>query len=79
MSIYTIGTFYNARDVAQVQSEATQKKMLLRSGTGGLTMAEWICETCIYFPPSSCDGKPCCMCEPDDPIFSCYRREEEQT
>lgn len=20
------------------------------------------CDLCIYSPPSSCDGKPCCMC-----------------
>lgn len=41
-SICTIGTFHSVRDVGPVQSEATQKKMLLRSGTGGLTMAECI-------------------------------------
>lgn len=20
------------------------------------------CDVCMYSPPSSCDGKPCCMC-----------------
>lgn len=24
----------------------------------------WICESCIYYPHSSCDGKPCCLCDP---------------
>ena len=39
-SICTIGTSHSVRDVGPVQSEATQKKMLLKSGTGGLKMAE---------------------------------------
>ena len=30
------------------------------------------CETCKYYPPSSCDGKPCSVCEPDDVHRSCY-------
>jgi hypothetical protein len=41
-SICTIGTSHSVRDVGPVQSEATQKKMLLKSGTGELTMAEYI-------------------------------------
>ena len=36
-------------------------------------MAEWICETCVYDPPSACDGKPCCMCDPNDPMLNCYQ------
>ena len=39
-SICTIGTSHSVRDVGPVQSEATQKKMLLKSGTGGLTMVD---------------------------------------
>lgn len=39
-SICTIGTSHSVKDVGPVQSEATQKKMLLKSGTGGLTMDE---------------------------------------
>ena len=34
-SICTIGTFHSVRDVELVQNEDTQKKMLLRNGTGG--------------------------------------------
>lgn len=34
-------TDHSVRDVGPVQSEVTQKKMLLKSGTGGLTMAEY--------------------------------------
>ena len=41
-SICTIGTSRSVRDVGPVQSEATQKKMLLKNGTGGLTMEEYI-------------------------------------
>lgn len=39
-------------------------------------MAEWICESCVYYPPSSCDGKPCCMCDTDDPLLNCYCENE---
>ena len=39
-------------------------------------MYEWICESCVHYPPSSCDGKPCCMCDPDDPMLNCYQRKE---
>ena len=41
-SICTIGTSHNVSDVGPVQSEATQKKMLLRNGTGGLKMDDFI-------------------------------------
>ena len=41
-SICTIGTSHSVRDVGPVQSEATQKKMLLKSGTGGLKMAKYL-------------------------------------
>lgn len=39
-------------------------------------MSEWICESCIYYPPSSCDGKPCCVCDPADPALNCYCKNE---
>ena len=42
-NICTIGTFRNVRNVGLVQSEATRKKMLLKSGIGGLTMATVKC------------------------------------
>lgn len=38
---------------------------------------EWICESCIYYPPSSCDGKLCCMCDTDDPYSNCYCKKED--
>lgn len=34
------------------------------------------CETCIYYPPSSFDGKPCCMCDTSDPCLNCYCEKE---
>ena len=37
----------------------------------------WICETCRYYPPSACDGKPCCACNPEDPLLDCYEEKEE--
>ena len=41
-------------------------------------MSEWICESCIYYPPSLCDGKPCCMCDTDNPMLNCYSKKEEE-
>lgn len=40
-------------------------------------MSEWICESCIYYPPSSCDGKLCCICDTDDPMLNCYSKRED--
>lgn len=41
-------------------------------------MSEWICESCIYYPPSSCDGKPCCVCDPYEPTMNCYCKKEKE-
>ena len=41
-------------------------------------MAEWICETCKHYPPSSCDGKPCSFCNPDDWRMNCYDKREDE-
>lgn len=37
----------------------------------------WDCETCMYYPPSSCDGKPCSVCDTSDPFLNCYSEREE--
>lgn len=50
-------------------------------------MAEYIdrdalmlrCESCIHYPPSAADGKPCCFCDPIDPLLNCYQRKEDDT
>lgn len=34
------------------------------------------CELCTHYPPSACDGKPCCVCNPDDPHLNCYEEKE---
>lgn len=39
-------------------------------------MNNWICESCTYYPPSSCDGKPCCICDTDEPMLNCYQMKE---
>lgn len=31
------------------------------------------CGTCVFYPPSACDGKPCCACDTDDALFNCYQ------
>ena len=34
------------------------------------------CQTCIYYPPSSCDGKPCTQCDPESQFQNCYVKKE---
>lgn len=34
------------------------------------------CKTCVYYPPSSCDGKPCTQCDITNPFLTCYREKE---
>ena len=41
-------------------------------------MGEWICETCIHYPPSSADGKPCCFCDTLDTLLNCYCKKENR-
>jgi len=33
---------------------------------------EYKCESCVYNPPSSCDGKPCTQCDTRNPLTNCY-------
>lgn len=35
------------------------------------------CEYCIHYPPSVADGKPCCFCDPIDPLLNCYQRKDD--
>ena len=35
------------------------------------------CETCVYYPPSCLDGKPCCVCDPSDPLLNCYQERKD--
>lgn len=35
------------------------------------------CEACIHYPPSAADGKPCCFCDPIDPLLNCYQRKDD--
>ena len=39
-----------------------------------LEATEYRCETCAHFPPSSTDGKPCRMCDPDNPVLNAYQK-----
>ena len=36
-----------------------------------------LCNSCRWSPPSSSDGKPCCACDPSDPLTSAYEPEVE--
>lgn len=40
-------------------------------------MDNWVCEDCLYYPPISCDGKPCAICNPFDPLLNCYQRKDK--
>ena len=40
------------------------------------TSGNYICESCTYGPPSSLSGKPCCACDPEDPLMNCYQAKE---
>lgn len=37
------------------------------------------CDTCVHYPPSSCDGKPCTQCDTNSKWLNCYQKREEQT
>lgn len=37
----------------------------------------YYCQTCVYYPPSSCDGKPCTQCDPESPFHNCYVNKED--
>ena len=39
--------------------------------------SERICESCIHYPPSSYDEKPCCICDPHNPVLNCYCKNED--
>ncbi len=41
-------------------------------------MKNWTCDTCIHYPPSSTDGKPCAACNPDDPSQNSYTERAEK-
>lgn len=36
-----------------------------------------LCDTCVFYPPSACDGKPCCACDTDDVLFNGYQPDFE--
>ena len=38
---------------------------------------EHTCETCIYNPPSACDGKPCCGCDTRYAETDCWEGEHD--
>lgn len=35
------------------------------------------CADCVHYPPSSMDGKPCCACDPANPLTNCHEAKEE--
>ena len=38
---------------------------------------EMSCASCVHYPPSAADGKPCCFCGPIDPLLNCYQRKDD--
>lgn len=43
-----------------------------------INMVEWICESCIYYPPSSFGGKPCSYCDPECPYNYYVKKDDEE-
>lgn len=41
-------------------------------------MSEWICESCVHYPPISCGGKPCSFCLPNDKWMSYYEEKLDE-
>lgn len=56
------------------QEEVTVALQRAMSNSG----ATMPCETCIHYPPSACDGKPCCVCDPDDIYLNCFEDVRER-
>ena len=52
------------------------KPTIIKEARPGVNVS-YICDTCIYGPPSSSDGKPCCACVPDNPLMNCYQGKED--
>lgn len=44
-----------------------------------MSEGKWRCESCVHYPPSACDGKPCCICEPGDQLLDCYQMRTDET
>lgn len=42
-------------------------------GERKMRLINFECDTCIFYPPSSCDGKPCCFCDTSEPELNCYK------
>ena len=67
-----------ARFLAEVEYRRSAAGGGAATGGGVTAMADYVCEGCIHAPPGSGDGKPCCMCDHDDPLMNCYCEREEQ-
>lgn len=52
-------------------SENTRNK-----AEGDAVNTSFPCDTCRFNPPSSCDGKPCSMCDTSNPLTNCYQKAE---
>ena len=65
---------YGETNRAKVEYPETTVPTAERRWTGRTVteMAEYKCDSCAYGPPTSCDGRPCCACDPYDPVLSCY-------
>ena len=77
---------FRSCDSAEHPCNGCKAELYCRPGHTG--MIDWLqqpeekdeqaCETCTYFPPSSCDGKPCSLCDSEDTKLDCYQRKEER-
>lgn len=65
------GHFADAFKESQVVEIAVREGLIMLELAGAAKMNN--CETCIYWPPSSCDGKPCSLCDTNDVYLNCYQ------
>ena len=70
-----IDEYNNLRSISEEFIKLTSAKRNNRNDPNPVYPV-WFCETCVYYPPSACDGKPCCMCNPAEPMFDCYEEKE---
>lgn len=60
-----------------VMENAPSKKRLIDADALKKAIPETTYESCIHYPPIASDGKPCCFCDPIDPLLNCYKRKDD--
>ena len=62
----------------KAENKAEAKRIMEVDQIANYDKKVYLCADCRLSPPSSGDGKPCCACDPDDPLVSCYEKREAE-